>query len=47
MLKNSVNESVFVSKSIRLTAQKMKFPLRISSVNMTKSQGNDAFGHIY
>ena len=29
------------------TAQKMKFPLRISSVNVTKSTGNCGFGHIY
>ena len=29
------------------TAQKLKFPLRISLVNVTKSVGNCAFGHIY
>ena len=28
------------------TAQKMKFPIRISSVNVTKSVGNCEFGHI-
>ena len=30
-----------------LTAQKMKFSLRISSVNVTKSARNYGFGHIY
>ena len=29
------------------TAQKMKFPLRISSANVTTSAGNFGFGHIY
>ena len=29
------------------TAQKMKFPLKNSSVNVTKSAGNCGFGHIY
>ena len=29
------------------TAQKMKFPLRISSVNLTKSAVLCGFGHIY
>ena len=29
------------------TAQKMKFSLRISPVNVTKSTGNCGFGHIY
>ena len=29
------------------TAQKMKFPLSISSINVTKSVGNCGFGHIY
>ena len=28
-------------------AQKIKFPLRISSVNVTKSAGNSGFGHTY
>ena len=31
-----------------ILGQKMKsFPLRISSVNVTKSAGNCGFGHIY
>ena len=30
-----------------VTAQKMKFPLRISSVNVTESAENCGFGHIY
>ena len=30
-----------------ITTQKMKFPLRISSVNVTKSARNYRFGHIY
>ena len=29
------------------TSQKMKFPLRISSVNVIKSAENCGFGHIY
>ena len=29
------------------TAQKMKFPLRISSVNMSKFAGNCGVGRIY
>ena len=29
------------------TAQKWSFPLRISSLNVTKSPGNCEFGHIY
>ena len=29
------------------TAKKWSFPLRISSVNVTKSEGNCGFGHIY
>ena len=29
------------------TAQKLNFPLLISSVNVTKSAGNCRFGHIY
>ena len=33
-------------KSLTVTAQK-SFPLRISSVNVTKSAGNCGFGHIY
>ena len=31
----------------RNTAQKMKFPLRISSVNVTKTAVSCGFGHIY
>ena len=27
--------------------QKLSFPLKISSVNVTKSAGNCGFGHIY
>ena len=34
-------------KDINNTAQKMRFPLRISSVNGIKSAGNCGFGHIY
>ena len=37
------------SKSYKIgsyIAQKISFPLRISSVNMTKSAGNCGFGHI-
>ena len=30
-----------------ITAQKWSFPLRISSVSVTKSAGNCGFGHIY
>ena len=33
--------------NINFTAQKWNFPLRISSVNVTKSAGNCAFVHIY
>ena len=29
------------------TAQKIKFPLRVSSVNVTKSTVSCGFGHIY
>ena len=29
------------------TAQKLKFPLRISSVSLTKSTGNCRFDHVY
>ena len=30
-----------------ITAQKLSFPVRISSVNMTKFAGNYGFGQIY
>ena len=30
-----------------ITAKKLSFPLRISSVNVTKSAGICLFGHIY
>ena len=30
-----------------ITTQKMKFPLKISSENVTKSAGTYGFGHIY
>ena len=32
---------------MRRAAQKMKFPFRISSVNVTKSAVSCGFGHIY
>ena len=34
-------------KYILVTAQNLKFPLRISLVNVTKAAGNCGFGHIY
>ena len=37
-----------VTKALVLTLyKKWSFPLRISSVNVTKSAGNCGFGHIY
>ena len=41
-------QQVFVNSVIcYISAQKMNFSLKISSVNATKSAGNDGFGHIY
>ena len=34
----------FIKKSLQ---KKLSFPLRISSVNVTKSAGKCGFGHIY
>ena len=42
-----VMKTSLVSLNLEFTAQKMKFPLRIPSVNMTKSTGNCGFGHLY
>ena len=39
--------TMFGGVQIARTAQKMSLPLRISSVNVTKSAGNCGFGHIY
>ena len=36
-----------VKFSVTSTAKKWIFPLKISSVNVTKSGGNSGFGHIY
>ena len=40
-------ELAVLKKCSNNTAQKMKFSLRISSVNVTKSAGNCRFGQIY
>ena len=41
-------ECAFNKKTIaKVTAQKMKFPLKISSVNVIKSAVSCGFGHIY
>ena len=40
-------ESEETKKNKKNHAQKWSFPLRISSVNVTKSTGNCRFGHIY
>ena len=37
----------WTTRNVPTTARKMKFPLRISSVNLTKFAGNCRFGHIY
>ena len=44
-----VRNPVAISKTLKQhTAQKIwRFPLRISSVNVTKFAGNCGFGHIY
>ena len=42
-----VKERIKIAQTVRDIAQKMKFPLRISSVNVTKSAGDRGFGHIY
>ena len=38
---------VFNILVLHITAQKMKFSIKISSVNMTKFAGNYRLGHIY
>ena len=38
---------VVVRQSSSSTAKKIKFPLKISSKNVTKFAGNCGFGHIY
>ena len=38
---------VFNILVLHITAQKMKFSIKISSVNVTKSAGNYRLGHIY
>ena len=41
-------ESYAIEKNmIGTTAQKMKFSIKIYLVNVTKSEGNCGFGHIY
>ena len=37
----------YISESNEITAQKMKFSIKIFPVNVTKSTGNCRFGHIY
>ena len=46
-----LNKMQIISETGNLLIHKLKktggFPLRISSVNVTKSAGNCGFGHIY
>ena len=46
-IKSVVTFILIESDSVCCIAQKMKFPLRISSVNVTKSWVSCGFGHIY
>ena len=41
------NECVINTTLVHPLHKKISFPLRISSVNVTKSAGNCGFGHIY
>ena len=44
---NSASKSLEVAEGVAFTTQKMKFALRISSVNVTKSAVFCGFGCIY
>ena len=43
----SISLELMLVSSLKSLHKKMKFPLRISLVNVTKSTGKCAFGHIY
>ena len=46
-VKNKCSASIKIKTSMTHCTKKSSFPLRISSVNVTKSAGICGFGHIY